>query len=157
MIRLPPISTRTYTRFPYTTLCRSILARRDVLGPCFQRGFEQRVGVARARRIGDEAHPIEAVADRARRAEIAAVLRHRGAHVGDGAVAVVGQRLDDQRNAAGAEAFVADFLVILAVALRCLVDRALDIVIRSEEHTSELQSLMSISDAVFCLNKKKEH
>src|SRR3546814_9810174 len=27
--------------------------------------------------------------------------------------------------------------------------------IRSEEHTSELQSLMRISNAVFCLNKKK--
>src|SRR3546814_4618970 len=29
--------------------------------------------------------------------------------------------------------------------------------IRSEEHTSELQSLMRISYAVFCLNKKHEH
>src|SRR3546814_1227617 len=29
--------------------------------------------------------------------------------------------------------------------------------LRSEEHTSELQSLMRISYAVFCLNKKKEH
>src|SRR3546814_9337115 len=29
--------------------------------------------------------------------------------------------------------------------------------IRSEEHTSELQSLMRISYAVFCLNKKKIH
>src|SRR3546814_7082266 len=28
---------------------------------------------------------------------------------------------------------------------------------RSEEHTSELQSLMRISYAVFCLNKKKSH
>src|SRR3546814_9289871 len=28
---------------------------------------------------------------------------------------------------------------------------------RSEEHTSELQSLMRISYAVFCLNKKKHH
>src|SRR3546814_9633743 len=28
---------------------------------------------------------------------------------------------------------------------------------RSEEHTSELQSLMRISYAVFCLNKKKDH
>src|SRR3546814_4093795 len=28
-------------------------------------------------------------------------------------------------------------------------------VVRSEEHTSELQSLMRISYAVFCLNKKK--
>src|SRR3546814_1245020 len=28
---------------------------------------------------------------------------------------------------------------------------------RSEEHTSELQSLMRISYAVFCLKKKKDH
>src|SRR3546814_3075427 len=28
---------------------------------------------------------------------------------------------------------------------------------RSEEHTSELQSLMRISYAVFCLNKQKNH
>src|SRR3546814_3617960 len=28
---------------------------------------------------------------------------------------------------------------------------------RSEEHTSELQSLMRISSAVFCLKKKKPH
>src|SRR3546814_5923529 len=28
---------------------------------------------------------------------------------------------------------------------------------RSEEHTSELQSLMRISYAVFCLQKKKKH
>src|SRR3546814_8855525 len=28
---------------------------------------------------------------------------------------------------------------------------------RSEEHTSELQSLMSISYAVFCLKKKQQH
>src|SRR3546814_5595564 len=30
-------------------------------------------------------------------------------------------------------------------------------IIRSEEHTSELQSLMRISYAVFCLKKKKQH
>src|SRR3546814_6724456 len=30
-----------------------------------------------------------------------------------------------------------------------------DLLLRSEEHTSELQSLMRISYAVFCLNKKK--
>src|SRR3546814_1092131 len=29
--------------------------------------------------------------------------------------------------------------------------------LRSEEHTSELQSLMRISYAVFCLKKKKKH
>src|SRR3546814_7547803 len=32
-----------------------------------------------------------------------------------------------------------------------------DIVDRSEEHTSELQSLMRTSYAVFCLKKKKPH
>src|SRR3546814_9035605 len=32
-----------------------------------------------------------------------------------------------------------------------------DLPIRSEEHTSELQSLMRISYAVFCLNKKNEN
>src|SRR3546814_4359634 len=31
------------------------------------------------------------------------------------------------------------------------------VIIRSEEHTSELQSLMRISYAVFCLNKKTNH
>src|SRR3546814_7800849 len=31
------------------------------------------------------------------------------------------------------------------------------LVVRSEEHTSELQSLMRISYAVFCLKKKKFH
>src|SRR3546814_5228668 len=32
-----------------------------------------------------------------------------------------------------------------------------DALLRSEEHTSELQSLMRISYAVFCLKKKKQH
>src|SRR3546814_7979075 len=35
------------------------------------------------------------------------------------------------------------------------VERSVDAVERSEEHTSELQSLMRISYAVFCLKKKK--
>src|SRR3546814_3933802 len=35
--------------------------------------------------------------------------------------------------------------------------RGLRIDLRSEEHTSELQSLMRISYAVFCLKKKKTH
>src|SRR3546814_1489524 len=33
--------------------------------------------------------------------------------------------------------------------------KILDVILRSEEHTSELQSLMRISYAVFCLKKKK--
>src|SRR3546814_3329724 len=46
-----------------------------------------------------------------------------------------------------------------AVELMALADRAMssthrDSALRSEEHTSELQSLMRISYAVFCLKKK---
>src|SRR3546814_279909 len=49
-----------------------------------------------------------------------------------------------------------DEVSILTGALRLLEsgDVALFLVIRSEEHTSELQSLMRISYAVFCLKKK---
>src|SRR3546814_4225995 len=35
--------------------------------------------------------------------------------------------------------------------------RSFDVRFRSEEHTSELQSLMRISYAVFCLKKKTRH
>src|SRR3546814_10224746 len=35
--------------------------------------------------------------------------------------------------------------------------RSSRIAVRSEEHTSELQSLMRISYAVFCLKKQKKH
>src|SRR3546814_9685837 len=40
--------------------------------------------------------------------------------------------------------------------LHCLVKLATLLATRSEEHTSELQSLMRISYAVFCLKKKKQ-
>src|SRR3546814_4402272 len=40
---------------------------------------------------------------------------------------------------------------------RTLLDTAYGIAERSEEHTSELQSLMRISYAVFCLKKKRVH
>src|SRR3546814_7643201 len=41
-----------------------------------------------------------------------------------------------------------------AAAIRALHERGIEVVMRSEEHTSELQSLMRISYAVFCLKKK---
>src|SRR3546814_9744849 len=41
--------------------------------------------------------------------------------------------------------------------LLALTQRASDFAPRSEEHTSELQSLMRISYAVFCLKKKKKN
>src|SRR3546814_5699960 len=47
----------------------------------------------------------------------------------------------------------------LRQALTNLLQNAVDAIEgrRSEEHTSELQSLMRISYAVFCLQKKKKH
>src|SRR3546814_12693842 len=42
-----------------------------------------------------------------------------------------------------------------AVAVRRAAVRTATVAVRSEEHTSELQSLMRISYAVFCLKKKK--
>src|SRR3546814_6494995 len=46
--------------------------------------------------------------------------------------------------------------VALSTAMPSLLDRLAD-PDRSEEHTSELQSLMRISYAVFCLKKKKHN
>src|SRR3546814_8218034 len=43
-----------------------------------------------------------------------------------------------------------------ATAAACCGDGAASLGSRSEEHTSELQSLMRISYAVFCLKKKKK-
>src|SRR3546814_2783225 len=54
-----------------------------------------------------------------------------------------------------------DFLALFALH-RGIMNLSLDqgqkaSVLRSEEHTSELQSLMRISYAVFCLKKQKSH
>src|SRR3546814_3873385 len=46
-------------------------------------------------------------------------------------------------------------LLLVLVAVAGFMLRALRNPLRSEEHTSELQSLMRISYAVFCLKKKK--
>src|SRR3546814_1683341 len=107
MIRRPPISTRTDTLFPYTTLFRSHRgAAEPRLHPERLRLQPVAVpdggGVPHLRHGRDRAH---------------AFRPHRG-----------GER-----------------------ARRRLPDR----IQRSEEHTSELQSLMRISYAVFCLKKKK--
>src|SRR3546814_10049058 len=66
-------------------------------------------------------------------------------------------------------------IIVIAAGLRAIVGDLLDLFVdalalafpagsafaggfvRSEEHTSELQSLMRISYAVFCLKKKKKH
>src|SRR3546814_8859696 len=44
---------------------------------------------------------------------------------------------------------------VLVAGDRAALERLVGVAARSEEHTSELQSLMRISYAVFCLKKKK--
>src|SRR3546814_9761297 len=107
MIRRPPRSTRTDTRFPYTTLVRS--AEAD----------ESDAGVA-------------------------------GRGCGRGHGGLRGVKAGDYSGGAR----IAPEMVIS----RCngsVMHRA-EPASRSEEHTSELQSLMRISYAVFCLKKKKK-
>src|SRR3546814_7917975 len=105
MIRRPPISTRTDTLFPYTTLVRS---RR-------RRHVARLLGAALCQRDDDVDHRLHLVVaevDGAQHDLLGQLLR---------------LGLDHQHALAGAG--------------------------RSEEHTSELQSLMRISYAVFCLKK----
>src|SRR3546814_8612733 len=130
MIRRPPRSTRTDTLFPYTTLFRSTgeLYARDLA--------EVRCGAHAGPRL-----------ERARRFLIRRTQR---------AVDGVGHQL---REVAGAEhaGALADVAVqveggngdLAAAEAAHITAGDLDAV-RSEEHTSELQSLMRISYAVFC-------
>src|SRR3546814_1812050 len=72
-------------------------------------------------------------------------------HDGDRLIELPGQRIDT-RNTHGTGC-------TLSAALAALLPQVNDVPeaakLRSEEHTSELQSLMRISYAVFCLQKKK--
>src|SRR3546814_5263034 len=111
MVREPPMSPRTDTLLPYTTLFRSAggshaASARRGRGDGVQRGADQ----------GEEA----------------ALLRGRQFQASRAATARAGGRAVRRRA---------------AIAARRL-ER-----VRSEEHTSELQSLMRLSYAVFCLKK----
>src|SRR3546814_3309674 len=55
-----------------------------------------------------------------------------------------------------AQSSVGDYSVLLVVVTYSLFGIFAFLAIRSEEHTSELQSLMRISYAVFCLKKKQK-
>src|SRR3546814_7530512 len=127
MIRRPPRSTRTDTLFPYTTLFRS--------------AHEQhcpRKRPARGRGRADVR-----IALHLPRAgpppELGACLVHRAISV---------KPPCRQRAAAGVDR---------QVAIQRDAMTALDEILRSEEHTSELQSLMRNSYAVFCLKKKTKN
>src|SRR3546814_18638711 len=148
MVRLPPISNWTYTLFPYTTLFRS--GRHDP-----DRGID-RSGNLYGMKAGRQVEPDDLPDAGAARAMFMGCGgqgggARGGVHPGGG-----GQRYADARrilDSQGEEAGMAfgdgsagrnDELDLRSRAQR-----------RSEEHTSELQSLMRISYAVFCLKKKK--
>src|SRR3546814_1670828 len=61
-------------------------------------------------------------------------------------------------NTAGEHALSSSFGAQAAVSLHLVTRQkaGIPVILRSEEHTSELQSLMRISYAVFCLKKKKK-
>src|SRR3546814_5738176 len=139
MRRRPPRSTRTDTLFPYTTLFRSVdHADADAV----QAAAECVVLVAElAARVQAGEGQFHA-RDLLLRVD---VDRHAAAVVGPLAAAVGVQHHVDLPRVSG----------------QGLVDRVVDHFLgqvvgagRSEEHTSELQSLMRTSYAVFCLNKK---
>src|SRR3546814_5015245 len=107
MIRRPPISTRTDTLFPYTTLFRSLDVKKGLTAWCDKTLIGQAI-------LNLALNGLEAMKDQPC---VRRELRISAANVD--------------------AAFV-------------------QITVRSEEHTSELQSLMRISYAVFCLKKKNE-
>src|SRR3546814_2784227 len=134
MIRLPPRSTRTDTLFPYTTLFRSsVLCKetwRKETHPAFAPGA--------LRKLAAEAAPT---------AVRATALPRRREPLERANAILDGHKIH--------HAVVLDLRAPLQLACGLAEVLARRVVVaRSEEHTSELQSLMRISYAVFCLKKK---
>src|SRR3546814_7153147 len=176
MLRLPPRSTRTDTLFPYTTLFRSTLAhlelddqfldklRREILeiteadpdldaaglaGHLKALGYSDTVNGL----LGAEALSHAAFArPGATHSEARAGLIELVARVGRGRLE---RQLADARRDAEAAMDETSWNRLLGLQ-RALAAITVGASLRSEEHTSELQSLMRISYAVFCLKKKKK-
>src|SRR3546814_9292955 len=157
MIRRAPTSTRTDTLFPYTTLFRSHqqLARRSVghfqlvaaVGEITPLLLRMPVLVGHpARGLGaehDRGHALgRAGEDAVAAGQVLVELR-----VVD--VARRGVELARAGNAVDREAAQRFLLLVPGVEVPVVA------VVRSEEHTSELQSLMRISYDVYCLTKKQ--
>src|SRR3546814_7194896 len=129
MIRRPPVSTRTDTLFPYTTLFRSFGRRQSRADTARASGADP------ADRRTQPDQPREWQAARRRAGE---PRRPRCGVLRDGSAGE-----DYQCEAPGG------LLSRMGRAVRKPAS-----CIRSEEHTSALQSLMRISYAVLCLKKK---
>src|SRR3546814_1635070 len=144
MIRRPPRSTRTDTLVPYTTLFRSV---EPLVGQPGDLGVEQ----AEVDVLAEAGHAtvVQRRQDRGHRVHAAHDVGDSDADLHRLALRLAGQA-HDAAHALG-QVVVAGARRIGA-GLAEAGDRAVDQ--RSEEHTSELQSLMRISYAVFCLKKK---
>src|SRR3546814_7705222 len=132
MIRRPPRSTRTDTLFPYTTPCPIEAGWRRAVHP------PKRQQMSRAVDNGDaqaNVHPLGFVDG--------GFQRHFRTPAGQGGDLCCQAHLGFVRS----RSIGVDGIMWAARAQRPQG--------RSEEHTSELQSLMRISYAVFCLKKKK--
>src|SRR3546814_10528520 len=130
MNRRTPETTRTDTHFPYTTLFRSRCSSwqtSESLCSPWQCICHEPVSASRPQRL---------VSPRSDQDELPPAP----------CIAVGNHGRDTRGGQVGCPALLAG---------RC-VERA-KASIRSEEHTSELQSLMRISYAVFCLKKKKQN
>src|SRR3546814_9391527 len=152
MIRRPPGSTRTDTLFPYTTLFRSAGTRLGVaLAPPVGQVEDTRQ-VVRLLLGGAELHDhrrdhVDPEGHQPRRAGGGALLLEDvPLHRQPAGPAVLRRPVDAEPAALRQRGLPAD--VVVAGEPPAALDR-------SEEHTSELQSLMRISYAVFCLKKKK--
>src|SRR3546814_5388788 len=140
MIRRPPRSTRTDTLFPYTTLFRSV-ARHVRDHPAGEgeedaRGLDQKEGLKRLFR--HVAKPEQAVVEQ--------LHRKAGRALDLGGDVDLERHLIDILARPGHAHIHIDAELGLAAGLE-----------RSEEHTSELQSLMRISYHAFCLKKQKHN
>src|SRR3546814_4666335 len=139
MIRRPPRSTRTDTLFPYTTLFRSDQPGDDAVG---EQEDEEAIEQARPR-IGGEVAPARAQPfEGSPRREVSRIMpldRQRWHDRRDRGHPLL--PFSSARRFRGAEHAGARV-------------RSVGPDMRSEEHTSELQSLMRISYAVFCLKKQ---
>ena len=101
----------------------------NIVGAGLDRSIEHRIIGSHTGVVFDHAGTVEHESDRAGFTKIAAGLGEIGADVGCGAVAIVGQRLDDDGDAARTVALIADLVVIIALAADRLLDGALDIVL----------------------------
>src|SRR3546814_5698934 len=144
MIRRPPRSTRTDTLFPYTTLFRSIPARvgRKKITPKLYNnsGLATSIGKLIFRKVKPNLALL--------------VVRKVSLSPKTGRAKALGPR--GTRTRIVPEKDTVAFVLIRQTRRAKRWDKDAPARLeRSEEHTSELQSLMRISYAVFCLKKKK--